>query len=441
MTELGQGPWSWSRLPHDPPARVLPFEEERDWSAPAAASHSQLPRGRGRSYGDTGVNSGGALVESGALLRVREFDRASGVVECEAGLSVGELLRLLRPTEWFLPVSPGTRHATLGGAVAHDVHGKNHVSAGSFGCHVEALELVRSDLGRVRCSRAEHPELFAATLGGLGLTGFVRSVRLRLERVPSHHFQSEVLACDSLHAALSALERPSEHDHRVAWIDSFASGPPARRSLVFAGSHAPAGSAAPAAPRLARLRSWMPSVPATLFRPATLRGFHAAVYQLLPRLRRGRRLQSAEQFLFPNESVRSSNAHYGARGVYAYQCLLPLAEREGALPELLERVAQRSLSTILKRFGERISPGVLSFCAPGYSLALGFLNEGEPTLRLLADLDAIVARAGGRLYPAKDARMPAAMFQSSFPALERFTPHLDPRCSSNFWRRVSGASD
>jgi FAD/FMN-containing dehydrogenase len=418
---------SWGNLPYAPPSRQRRLF---DRAAALPACDSMLAWGNGRSYGDSCINSGGELLETRGLDRYLAFDAANGVLRAEAGVLLDDVIRTFLPRGWFLPVTPGTRFVTLGGALANDVHGKNHHVAGTFGCHVTRFELLRSDGSRRECSPGENAELYAATIGGLGLTGLVTWVELQLRRVPgpaialdNHRFHG----LDEFFALNAEAERT--HEHVVAWIDCVASAP---RGILMAGNHGE--GAVPPAP------TFSPAVPMTppfsLINRASLAAFNTAYFHRpLP----VRQTVHCLPFFYPLDNLLHWNRVYGRRGFYQYQCAVPKGvEREAtaALLDAIRKSGQGSFLAVLKTFGEVASPGMLSFPLPGANLALDFPNDGVATLALFERLDSIVSDAGGRLYPAKDARMPGALFRAGYPRWQEFSQYVDPKFSSNFWRRV-----
>lgn len=398
---------------------------------------SMLAWGNGRSYGDVCQNADGLLLATRGLDRFIAFDDQTGVVDCEAGVLLSELIDLALPRGWFLPVSPGTRFATVGGAIANDVHGKNHHRAASFGNHVLEFELLRSDGNRLRCSPTRHRDWFTATIGGLGLTGLIRSARLQLRRVPGPWLRGDRQRFGSL-PEFFALSRAAEatHEYTVAWIDCSARGGQLGRGLFSRANHAPAEAATP---RESRLR--LPfTPPLSLVNGATLGAFNRLYFH-----RPGAAVEDAlwhyGSFFYPLDGVRDWNRMYGPRGFYQYQCVIPERDALPALEEMLARIArsgQGSFLVVLKTFGHLPSLGMLSFPRPGTTLALDFPNRGEPTLALLETLDAITRGADGAVYPAKDARMSAAAFRDYFPRWPVFADYVDPQFSSSFWRRVTG---
>ena len=398
---------------------------------------SMLAWGNGRSYGDVCQNEGGLLLATRGLDRYIAFDEQTGIVECEAGVLLSELIELALPRGWFLPVSPGTAYVTVGGAIANDVHGKNHHRAASFGNHLLEFELLRSDGNVLRCSPTRHRDWFTATIGGLGLTGLIRRARLQLRRVPGPWIRGDSQRFGSL-PEFFALSEASDatHEYTVAWIDSSARGRALGRGIFTRGNHAPA-EATPARRRALRL-PFTPPFP--LVNRATLKAFNALYYRR-PGARVDDGLWHYRPFFHPLDAVLDWNRLYGPRGFYQYQCVVPDRDALPALEEMLRRIADTGLGSflvVLKRFGHLPSLGLLSFPRPGATLALDFPNRGAPTLALLEALDAITRSVGGAVYPAKDARMSAAAFRDYFPRWQAFADYVDPQFSSSFWRRVSG---
>jgi len=429
---------SWGRYPPvaEGDQQVVPLND-RSAGLPALAG-TALPYGNGRSYGDSCLNPGGVLLHARGLDRFIDFDPDSGVLECEAGVLLGEILALVVPQGWFLPVTPGTRLATVGGAIANDVHGKNHAVAGCFGDHVLQFELLRSDGSRQLCSPAANAALFQATVGGLGLTGLVTRATLRLRRVSGAGMEVETRRFGRLADFFALSAQTAASEYRVAWVDCLARGATLGRGVYSHGDHAAAGAQVPAPP--AGRLSVPVTPPLSLVNGASLRAFNALYYRRAPRFPR-RQVAHYESFFYPLDGIGEWNRLYGPRGFLQYQCVVPPADAEAATAEILDRIAasgQGSFLVVLKQFGARVGRGMLSFPRPGTTLALDFPFRGEATLRLLDSLDGVVMAAGGAVYPAKDARMSADMFAASFPRLAEFRDHLDPGFSSGFWRRVTG---
>jgi FAD/FMN-containing dehydrogenase len=414
---------SWGRYPRVPQTlRALRWRSD----TPDFRQRPVLPRGQGRSYGDSCLNEGGVLLGTAALDRLIDFDETTGVLRCESGVTLGAILDWAVPRGFFLPVLPGTRHVSVGGAIASDIHGKNHHVAGTFGRHVQRLELLRSDGSRRTLVPAD--ALFQATVAGLGLTGLVTWAELRLRRVPGPCLLTEAVPFDDLSrfADLTA-ESDSLWEYTVAWIDSLSARP--GRGIFLRGRHAEGNL--PAASR--RLRVPI-DLPAFALNRATVSAFNR-LYRLVTRP--GTRLSHYKPFFFPLDGVEHWNRIYGARGFFQFQCVVP---RLDTISSLLQRIAASgagSFLSVLKTFGAKESPGMLSFPRPGFTVALDFANRGPGTVALLTALEREVREAGGALYPAKDALMSRETFAQSAPRLSEFAPHVDPAFSSSFWRRVA----
>lgn len=420
---------SWGQLPASPAAI------ERWWndrSAPLPADgHRMLAYGNGRSYGDVGLNGEGLLLHTRGMDRFIAFDAESGVLTCEAGVLLSEILAHFVPRGWFLPVTPGTRFVTVGGAVANDVHSKNHHGGGTFGCHVRRFELLRSDGQRLVCSPAENAEWFGATIGGLGLTGLITWVELALKPIRSAYIEVENTRFFGLDEFFSVnADAEARHEYTVSWIDCLTSP---LRGIFMAGDHATEGGFGQP---LREALSVPLTPPISLINRLSLRAFNTAYFR---RPLAARQTVHYAPFFYPLDGVLHWNRIYGRRGFFQYQFVIPMAER-AALDDILAAIAasgQGSFLAVLKTFGAKPSPGILSFPMEGLTLALDFPNLGPRTLDLFARLDAIVAAAGGRLYPAKDARMSGAFFRQTYRRLDEFRPFVDPRFSSDFARRVA----
>ena len=410
-------------------------------AALAAATPPVLAYGCGRSYGDVCLNPDGTLIDCRQLDRFIAFDAATGILACEAGVQLGDILRVVcRPdrdgTAWFLPVLPGTRFVSVGGAIANDVHGKNHRQRGCFGNHVLSLEVARRDGSLATCSREQNQELFAATIGGLGLTGVIVTARLQLQRVPGTWLEAETVRLDNLtdFFAVSA-EADTAWDYAAAWIDCLATGAALGRGIYSQARHQP-GNAPPLAPPKLTIPITPPLSP---LNRVSLRAFNSAYFHWHGRRQRHRSIVPYQRVLFPLDQFGGWNRLYGRQGFFQFQCVIPQdAERE-AIADILGDIAASgdgSMLAVLKRFGDTRSPGLLSFPMPGTTLALDFPNRGPGTLNLLRRLEDIVVAAGGRLYPAKDATMRAETFRRGFHRLDEFLPHVDRGISSGFVRRM-----
>lgn len=397
-----------------------------------------LPYGNGRSYGDSCLAHQGSLIDMRSRRRIIRFDSRTGLITAEAGVLLSEIIAHVAPHGFFPPVVPGTQFVTLGGAIANDVHGKNHHRRGTFGCHVEQFELLTSD-GTVHvCTPTSNTPLFAATIGGMGLTGIILSASLRLMPVPSLDVMEKTTPFGNLAEYFDgAEEADATNEYAVAWIDQLAGGRRAGRGLLLTGNHAENGArrAGKAGGRLS-----VPFQPPinVLNRPF-LTAFNAAY-----RWKRGRspgpHVTDYQGFFFPLDGVQDWNRLYGPKGLFQHQSVIPFATARDIVPALLDAAraaGQGSFLTVLKRFGSVRSPGLLSFPRPGYTLTLDFPNRGARTLALLDGLDAITVAAGGAVNPYKDARMSAETFAASFPDWRKLEAIRDPAFMSGAWARTA----
>ncbi|WHM31190.1 FAD-binding oxidoreductase [Streptomyces sp. BPPL-273] len=410
--------------------------EEAALAVRECGARGGIARGLGRAYGDAAQNAGGAVLDMTALDRVHAVDVAGGTVLCDAGVSLHRLMELLLPLGWFVPVTPGTRYVTVGGAIGADIHGKNHHVLGSFARHVVALELLTAD-GQVRTVTPGTP-LFDATAGGMGLTGVILTATLRLQPV-----ETALMSVDTERAAdlddLMARLTATDHRYRysVAWIDLLARGRATGRAVLTRGDHAPLDALparsrarrAPLAFRTSRLPAAPDLVPDGLLGRTTVGLFNELWYRKSPRLSRGR-LQRISTFFHPLDGVPHWNRIYGRGGFVQYQFVVGEG-REEALRRIVRRISDHrcpSFLAVLKRFGEA-DPGWLSFPLPGWTLALD-IPAGLPGLgAFLDELDEEVAEAGGRVYLAKDARLRPELLAAMYPRLDDFRAlraELDP---------------
>jgi hypothetical protein len=423
---------NWARFPHS--RSILIPVDSRDQQIPFDRfSHSFLPRGMGRSLGDSCLNDGNVLLTTRRLDRIIAFDPNTGMLTAEAGIALDAILRFSIPRGWFLPVTPGTRFVSLGGAVANDVHGKNHHCVGTFGHHVMSFELRRSDGSSLLCSTSENPDWFRATIGGLGLTGFVEWVEIQLKPIANSWIDGETIRYGSLDEfhALTA-ESFGRYEYVVAWTDSLSRKAPGRGLFIRGNHNADPGRRerrAPSGPHIG-----VPvTLPFSLFNRGTLTAFNEVFYRVRPE--RKTAVVPLGPFFYPLDSIGAYHRIYGPGGMIQWQGLVPSRD---AVREILAASADvgGSFLTVLKVMGDRGSAGLLSFSGSGVTLALDFPWSRE-VMEKLPRLDEIVAAAGGRLYPAKDARMSGHHFRKFFPQWGELVPYIDPRFSSSFWRRVT----
>jgi FAD/FMN-containing dehydrogenase len=400
------------------------------------AAEPGLATGLLRSYGDSNLNPGGRILDMTGLDRMIAFDRTTGRVRAEAGMSLSQCLRVLVPAGWFLPTTPGSRFVTLGGAVANDVHGKNHDRAGSFGNSVTRIGLRRTDGDLQELAQGE--PLFHATIGGMGLTGVIEWVEFEATPIRSAWFDAEDTPFGNLGEYFELSRSRKRHfDFTMAWIDCLATGEQIGRGIFTAGAWSGAGGLTPH--RELPGRSMPVEAPGFLLNSLSIRAFNETRFRTKS-MRTTPYRTHYEPFLYPLDSIANWNRMYGERGFYQYQCVLPPHTAANGCEDLLRAISrsgQGSFLAVLKDLGPRTAVGLMSFPMEGTTLALDFPNRGERTLALMRDLDAIVKAAGGRLYPAKDGRMPADMFRAGYPQWEQFRNLVDPGLSSAFWKRVS----
>jgi FAD/FMN-containing dehydrogenase len=426
---------SWGRLDSEE-HEVLALSDRTDVGRALAGGGPGIAHGMGRSYGDVALNPGGRLWRTTALDRFISFDPATGVLGCEAGVLLRDIQRMALPQGWLLPVTPGTQMITVGGAIANDVHGKNHHAYGSFGDHVRRLRLVRTDGEQIVCGPDLRPEWFAATVGGMGLTGVVAEAEIQLRPAVGPWLVGETVPYESL-AEFFALSDSSEAgwEHTVSWIDCLSG---AGRGLFMRANPANLPDAEPLRARPQRGVPFVP--PVSLVNRLSLRPFNSS-YFYLNKLRPRKAIVRYDAYFYPLDNLHNWNRMYGPRGFYQYQSVVPRAVGADAVSAMLEAIGrdgEGSFLAVLKTFGERQAPGMMSFPRPGVTLALDFPNRGARTARLFERLDAIVREAGGRIYMAKDARMPRDLFESGYPRLAEFLQYRDPGTSSALSRRLIG---
>ncbi|OLD83633.1 MAG: FAD-binding oxidoreductase [Chloroflexi bacterium 13_1_20CM_54_36] len=435
-------PRSWGRYPKVTPAEVQSVFWRSELPNIADFEQPVLPYAYGRSYGDSCLNEGGVSLDVSHLRRFISFDEDEGLLCCEAGVSLAEILELIVPRGWFIPVSPGTRFVSVGGAIANDVHGKNHHKAGTFGCHVTRFELLRSNGERLICSPYENTNLFQATIGGLGLTGVILWAEFRLKPIVNPFIDMERIQFSSLDEFLQiSAETDQQYEYTMSWVDILIGGQNLCRGIFMCGNNDQSRSLA-SKKTGRKLPLTVPfDLPSFVLNSLTVKSFNELFYhsQLSKRVHK---VVPYEPFFYPLDSIHEWNRLYGKRGFLQYQFVVPFQDGFGAMREIIGRIrrsGEGSFLTVLKTFGTIRSPGMLSFPRPGITLALDFAYGGQKTLQLLDELDKVVRQSGGAVYPAKDARMSAENFQAFFPRWQEFAQYVDPHFSSSFWRRVSHA--
>lgn len=424
----------WGRYPRCE-CRLATLRREEQFPG-RLGTGSLIARGNGRSYGDAALNPELTLSML-AMDRLLSFDEESGLLDCEAGVLLTDLLSTFAPRGWFPPVVPGTAQVTVGGMIAADVHGKNHHRDGSFANHVESFRLATGDGEVLNCSRDGNADLFRATLGGMGLTGVVLSASFHMVRIESEFLRTETLATRDLDATMDTLAASDDSRYSVAWIDASARGGALGRGLVSRGDFAVADAIVRRT--LARSRSAakrqlpVPPFPLSLTLNAlSVRSFNSLYHRLGAS---GSQFVHYRSFFFPLDRVRGWNRLYGQRGFVQYQCVLPTSQGQRGVRAILEHVeasGHLAYLAVLKLLG-RDGEGLLSFPMAGHTLALDFpMRPG--TLDLLDSLDEITAAHGGRVYLAKDAHCPPDRIRAGYPNLGLFS---DVRSARDATRRFS----
>lgn len=425
---------SWGRLGSwDHEVRVL--SDRRQVAGQLKADKPGIAHGMGRSYGDVCLNPDGLLWLTTGLDRFISLNQNTGRLVCESGVLLRDIQRLSIPRGWILPVTPGTQLVTVGGAIANDVHGKNHHVLGSFGDHVQRIRLARTDGTIIECGPGTLPDWFSATVGGLGLTGMITEAEIQLHRVPGPWLDTETVPYANLDEFFDLADASEAGwQHTVSWIDCISG---AGRGLFMRAN--PADMVSDPEPQ-ARNRT-MPFVPPiSLVNKLSLRSFNAAYFNL-KKWQAGKSTTHYESFFYPLDNLLEWNRIYGPKGFFQYQSVVPREVGRDAVQSMLREIARSgdgSFLAVLKTFGNREPVGMMSFPQPGVTLALDFPNKGEQTHKLFERLDAIVREAGGRIYLAKDARMPRDLFEAGYPRLAEFVQYRDPGISSALSRRLIG---
>ncbi len=424
---------SWGRLSADPHHVIALSDISKVRNLVCRGMHPGVAHGMGRSYGDVCLNPGGLLWMTTGLDRFIAFDDHTGRLVCEAGVLLQDIQRLVIPRGWILPVTPGTQLVTVGGAIANDVHGKNHHMLGTFGNHVHSLTLVRTNGEVIQCGPHEQIDWFTATVGGMGLTGVITQAEIQLRRVVGPWLNTETTPYTNLNGFFQLADNSEANwEHTVSWIDCITGG---GRGLFMRGNPTHAEDR----PAPGKRRLTMPIVPPiSLVNRLSLRPFNMAYYHL-KKWQAGQSITHYEPFFYPLDNLHEWNRMYGPKGFFQYQCVVPREAGHHAIQAMLKEIAKSgdgSFLAVLKTFGDRQPVGMLSFPQPGVTLALDFPNHGNRTHQIFQRLDAIVCEAKGRLYPAKDARMPKELFEAGYPRLTEFMKYRDPGISSGLSRRL-----
>jgi len=366
------------------------------------------------------------------------FDDISGILKCESGVSLAEILMFSVPRGWFVPVTPGTKFVSLGGAIANDVHGKNHHVAGNFGKHITKFELLRSDGTRLICSETENREFFTSTIAGLGLTGLITWAEVKLKKITGPFIDQDSIKFSSLDEFFE-ISRSSDNgfEYTVAWLDCVASGANFGRGIFMRGNHSNKSGAEKDAYRSAKLTVPI-DFPSFALNNLTVTAFNYCYYNKQSRKEVSNTIHY-NPFFYPLDSINNWNKIYGKEGFLQFQCVIPKSDGISAIKKILNEIVlskSASFLAVLKEFAAIESLGMLSFPRPGITLCLDFSFKGKETLKLFRKLHQIVFENGGAIYPAKDACMSREEFEQSYPRFFEFKKFIDPKFSSDFSRRV-----
>jgi decaprenylphospho-beta-D-ribofuranose 2-oxidase len=386
-----------------------------------AKEQSFIARGNGRSYGDSSLS--GRIISTLKYDKILFFDIDRGVFECQSGITLGQVLEVIVPQGWFLPVTPGTQLITVGGAVASNVHGKNHRKDGSFSNYIIDMDVELASEKMITCSHAENADLFEATCGGMGLTGVITRVKFRLKKIETSFIRQRQVKARNLDELLDLFDQYSGFTYTVAWIDCLKKGEYFGRSILTVGEHAALNDLSTKQKKNplqlpAKKKITFPfNLPAWVLNTFTVKAFNFLYYTKNFK----KEIDSIvpyEPFFYPLDAIMNWNRMYGKKGFVQYQFVLPPEGKQGLI-EIMNRISSKGMGsflTVLKALGKQES--MISFCREGYTLALDFpLRNG--VLEFLDELDEIVLKYGGRLYITKDARMKAGMLKG-YPELDKF---------------------
>ena len=394
--------------------------------------------GNKRSYGDQATLPDGLQYNAKQLNHFINFDEKKGILRAEGGVLISEILGLIVPKGWTLQVTPGTKFVTLGGAVANNIHGKNHHTSGSFGNFVKSIGLFRTDKGNLKLSRTENVDLFEATLGGSGLTGLITWVEIKLKKLPSEYLHVQNIRFKSVEEFFKLSEQSNSWEYTVAWVDCMPTGKMIGRG-VFSRANFVESREEQYATKMVRKFKVPRLFPSFLLNKFTIKTFNFLYYNRPSSS--SSKITHFDAFFYPLDKMISWNNLYGRRGFYQFQCIIPNKNAVSILKRLLSQIAlsgQGSFLAVMKVHGAETSPGINNFCMPGCSLALDFKNKGQQTVSFLKELEEIVLACGGRIYLAKDALMSCSTFKQMYPNWTLLNQLKDPKLSSQMWERLTG---
>ena len=390
--------------------------------------------GMGRSYGDVCLNPGGVVWKNANLDKLISFDEKLGILECESGMSLKSIQDLIIPKGWMLPVSPGTQYISVGGAIANDIHGKNHHKLGTFGNHVVEILLLRSNDQPILCSPNNNQDWFKATIGGIGLTGIIFSCKIKLRRVEGSWLETESIAFKNLDSFFELSDNSeSEWEYTAAWIDCLSRK--SIRGIFERGRHTSIEKNFNSIPI-----NFPFTPPFSIVNRLSLSIFNP-IYFLFKTLFSGKRILHYTKFLHPLDNILNWNRMYGPKGFYQFQCVIPRDVSKETIEEMLDLISKSKMGSflaVLKTFSNFKPIGLLSFAEPGVTLALDFPNQGRKTKLLFRKLEDIVESSNGKIYLAKDMLMTKEIFESSYPESDNFKNFRDSNISSQMSKRLLG---
>jgi len=426
---------SWGLISQNKLTKVAYFDRTKSPFHLWPISPSGIAYGQGRSYGDVCLNTEGLVCKTEGLDRFINFDEQAGVLECEAGTLIRDIQESFVSRGWMLRVTPGTQFVTVGGAIANDIHGKNHQKEGSFGCSVDSITLARSDGTTLTCSPRQNRGMFLSTIGGMGLTGLILSAKIRLKPVPGPWVSVERLPFRNYEEFLSlSLASDTLWEYTVSWIDLLSGKD--LRGILFRANHISFN-------KKLKNRSTIsfPFTPKNSLLGERRIKMLNAIYFSYNVKARTRFIQDYKSYFYPLDGILRWNHLYGRKGFYQYQSVIPFESTPAFLKSckvLIQKYKKGSFLSVLKTFGKTPSRGHLSFARPGVTFAMDFPNDGPETDLILTYLYDLTLDVGGAIYPAKDARMSAKMFEMTYPNLTSFLNFRDPWFSSNMSRRILG---
>lgn len=431
---------SFGRYPIQFPKEVIKLNNRYEYDWLNNIEFPALPYAYGKSYGDSCLNENGILLDTKRLNKFIEIDREYHTIECESGVTLEEILNVITPERYFLSVTPGTKKISVGGAIANDVHGKNHHVAGTFGSHLLEFELIRSNGDKLICSNDENPDLFQATIGGLGLTGLITRAKFHIRKVSSPFIRMQNIKFDSLEEFFEINEESEkEYNYTVSWVDLTANGSRIGRGLYTRGNHLNINEyEEPALPKENKNPKFPFDYP--FINQLTVQGFNT-LYFSKQMDKKIEKTVHFNPFFYPLDAIDDWEKAYGKNGFLQYQFVIPFEHINKRMHNILKFISDTGLSsflTVLKTFGDVKSPGMLSFPRPGVTMAVDFRYDGTKTLTILKHLNKMIRSYDGVIYPAKDAQMSAEDFNVFYPQAEEFSKYIDPKFSSSFWRRVRG---